>query len=71
MCGGLTVRFRPSTLGSTFFLFFFLIPVSLFVGFLSLQMIVNMWQCFYLFLKPVLKVMYTVSQLMSDTSFEH
>ena len=53
--GGLTVRVRSSTLGSTFF---FSIPVSVFMGSISLQKTGNMWQHFYLlFLKPALKVM--------------
>ena len=43
--GGLMVRVQHSTLSSTFFS----ILVSLFMGSLSLQTIVNTWQRFYLF----------------------
>ena len=70
--GSLTVRDRSSTLGSTFFILifscFFSIPVSLLMVSLPLQTIVNTWQCFVYFLKPVLTVMQ--STLMSGSSLE-
>ena len=53
--GALTVRVQSSTLGSTFFSPSIL--VSLFMGSLSLQTIVNVWQHFLFFSKPILKVM--------------
>ena len=44
---------RSSTLGSTYFSFS--IPLSLLMGSLPLQTIVNTWQCFHLFLKACTK----------------
>ena len=57
--GGLTVRVQSPHWAVLFLpLFFFPILVSLFMAFLSLQTIVNMWQHFLkYFLKAVIKIM--------------
>ena len=66
--GGLMVRVRSSTWGSTFFSLFFSIPASLLMGSLPLQTIVNTWQHFHLF-KACTKH-YVVNSCLANTDNE-